>query len=73
MKYERRKNISFSQKFHYLSHAIDVMDIHKNMKFKTDLIGLACQISSQPKLKREDFDGILDMTIQDVAEKLNIV
>ena len=72
MKYDKRKNVPFSNKFHYLSRAIDVMDVHKNMKFRTDVIGLACQISSQPKLKREDFDGMLDMTIQDVTEKLNI-
>jgi hypothetical protein len=72
MKYERRKNVSFSNKFHYLSRAIDIMDVHKNTKFKTDLVGLACQISSQPKLKHEDFNGMLDMTILDVAEKLNI-
>jgi hypothetical protein len=72
MKYDKRKNVPFSNKFHYLARAIDIMDIHNNTKFKTDVIGIACQCSSQPKLKREDFDGILDMTIQDVVEKLNI-
>ena len=57
MKYDKRKNVPFSQKFHYLALAIDCMDIHRNTKFRTDLIGLACQFSSQPKLKREDFYG----------------
>jgi hypothetical protein len=72
MKYDKRKNVPFSQKFHYLALAIDCMDIHRNTKFRTDLIGLACQFSSQPKLKREDFKGMLDMSIQDVLTILNI-
>jgi hypothetical protein len=67
-----RKNVTLGQKFHYFALAIDEMDICRNTKFKTDLIGLACQFSSQPKLKREDFKGMLDMSIQDVLTILNI-
>ena len=67
-----RKNVTLGQKFHYLALAMDEMDCRPSTKWKTDLIGVARQYSSQPKLKREDFDGILDMTIQDVVEKLNI-
>jgi hypothetical protein len=67
-----RKNVTFGEKFHYLALAIDEMDIRRDAKFKTDLIGLACQFSSQPKLKREDFKGMLDMSIQDVLTILKL-
>ncbi len=72
MKYEKRKNVSFSQKFHYLALAIDEMSCKPQRKYKTDVIGVACQFSSQPKLKREDFEGIIDMSIHNVLTILNI-
>jgi hypothetical protein len=68
-----RKNVTLGQKFHYLALAIDEMDCRSNAKFNTDLIGMALQYSSQPKLKREDFDGMLDMTIKEIVSKLKIV
>jgi hypothetical protein len=67
-----RKNVTFGEKFHYLALAIDTMDGSPNTKWKTDAIGVACQFSSQPKLKREDFKGMLDMSIRDVLTTLNI-
>ena len=67
-----RKDVTFGQKFHYLALAIDYMDVHRDAKFKTDLIGVACQFSSQPKLKREDFKGMLNMSIQDVLTILKL-
>lgn len=68
-----RKNVTLGQKFHYLALAMDEMDCRPSTKWKTDLIGVARQYSSQPKLKREDFDGILDMTINEIAINLKIV
>ena len=67
-----RKDVTFGQKFHYLALAIDEMDCTRNTKWKVNVIGLACQFSSQPKLKREDFNGMLDMKIQDVLRILNL-
>ena len=67
-----RRNVSYGQKFHYLALAIDTMDCRPNTKWKTDVIGVACQFSSQPKLKREDFGAMLDMSIQDILTILNI-
>jgi hypothetical protein len=67
-----RKDVTFNQKFHYLSAAINAMTRREDAKWKTDVIGLACQCSSQPKLKREDFDGMLDMTLKEIANKLNL-
>ena len=52
--------------------AIDEMSARPDMKFRTDLIGIAIQFSSQPKLKREDFKGMLEMTLIDVANELKI-
>ena len=66
-----RKDVTFAQKFHYLAMAIDYLDIHR-INHRTDLIGTACQFSSQPKLKRQDFDGIVDMKIADIAFLLDL-
>jgi hypothetical protein len=69
-----RKDVTLGEKFHYIALAVDERDCRsKKTKWKTDLISNACQYSSQPKLKREDFDGILDMTIKEIANKLKIL
>lgn len=65
-----RKDVTLGQKFHYIALAIDEMDCRPQEKYKTDIIGIARQNSSQPKLKREDFDGILDMTINEITNKI---
>jgi hypothetical protein len=72
-RFKNRRNVTLAEKFHYLAMAIDEMACRQpNTKWKTDLIGIACQFSSQPKLKREDFVGILDYKIKDIAFILDI-
>jgi len=72
-KCKKRRNVTLAEKFHYLAMAIDEIACRQpNTKWKTDLIGVACQFSSQPKLKREDFKGIIDYSIKDIAFLLNI-
>jgi len=43
---------------------------HSTRKPKTDIIGYACQFTSYPKLKREDFELMLNMTIGDIIKNL---
>lgn len=66
---KKRNEVSLANKFHYLALAIDEI-AHSSRKPRTDVIGIACQYSSQPKLKREDFEGILDMTIGNIIEHI---
>lgn len=62
-----RKNVSLGNKFHYLALAIDEMYVLRpNVKYHTDVIGIACQFSSNPKLKRIDFKGILDLPLNEI-------
>lgn len=63
----KRSDVSIQEKFRCLSMAIDEVDKRPTTKWKTDIIGLACQYSVAPKLKREDFEGMLDLTIADVV------
>lgn len=45
--------------------------IKENPKLnRTDIIGIACQYSSNPKLKREDFNELLQMKICDFTKKV---
>ena len=67
----RRKNVGLAQKFRLLAMAIDFMD-RSERKQRLDVIGMSCAFSSQPKLKREDFEGIMDMTVKEIAEQLNL-
>ncbi len=68
--YGRRKDISAAQKLRYISLAIeDVARMrvgNKGYVPKTSLIGYACQYTSQPKLKPEDFEPLLDMTLREI-------
>jgi hypothetical protein len=73
MKKNKRKDVSLGQKFQYPFLAINEMDISKGVvKYKTDVVGIACQFSSQPKLKREDFNGIMDLTLNEIVNILEI-
>ena len=65
MKYKRRKDVTIVRKLEYLAMGLREIEISPNTKWKTDAIGIACQFSSSPKLKREDFDEILDMKLKD--------
>ncbi len=67
----KRKDVTFGRKFKYLASAIDYMSL-TSVKQRTDVIGLACQFSSQPKLKREDFGGMLDMTLGEIMDQMGI-
>jgi hypothetical protein len=67
-----RRNVTLGEKFRLLAMAMREMEDRPNAKFKTDLIGIACQFSSQPKLKRKDFQGMIDYNIKDIAFILNI-
>ena len=64
MKY-RRKDVTVVRKLEYLTMALREREIRPETKWKTDVIGIACQFSSSPKLRREDFDGILDMKLKE--------
>jgi hypothetical protein len=68
----RRKDIGLAEKFRFLALAIDCMDRTRAMHHKTDVIGVACQFSSQPKLKREDFKELAGMSIKQVVEELHL-
>ena len=64
MKY-KRKDVTKVRKLEYLTMALREREIRPDVKWKTDAIGIACQFSNNPKLKREDFDEILDMKLND--------
>lgn len=68
----KRKDVSYVQKLHYIALAMKDIESRPDTKFRTDVIGLACQFSSQPKLKREDFHGMINMRIKDIIMILNI-
>jgi len=68
----KRKDVGLAEKFTYLARAIDIMDRTPETKRKTDVIGLACQMTSQPKLKREDFKELAGMSIKQVVEELHL-
>ena len=65
----RRKDVTKIRKLEYLVLALREFEINPDVKFKTDVIGIAMQFSTSPKLKREDFDEVLNMTISDFANK----
>lgn len=65
----KRSEVSTLRKFSYLTLAInEVRNSPEKMKWKTDLIGLACQYSHKPKLKREDFDSLINLSIKNIIE-----
>lgn len=67
---EISKDITPAEKMRYISLAVEFMTSGynkiPNYKPKTDIIGLACQFSSRPKLKREDFLSIMNMTLTEI-------
>jgi hypothetical protein len=44
-------------------------ELHDVKQHKTDLIGIACQY--RKSIKREDFEEIKDMTVQDIIDLFN--
>ena len=67
----RRKNVGLAEKFRLLAMAIDFID-RTERKQRLDVIGMSCAFSTQPKLKREDFEGIMDMTVKEIGKQLNL-
>lgn len=41
---------------------------NKNWKPRTSMMGMACQYTSQPKLKPEDFEPMLNMTLAEIIK-----
>ena len=67
----RRKDVGLAEKFRLLAMAVELMDRNER-KQKTDVIGMACAFSTQPKLKREDFRELASMSIKQVVEELHL-
>ncbi len=66
----KRSEVSLAEKFRVLSMAFDELDRRPDATWQTDIIGLACQFSVAPKLKREDFNEIMKMTVGEIVEVL---
>jgi len=62
---KRRKDVSDMKKLQYLLMAVNDFDI-KGYKPRTSLVGYACQYSSNPKLKPEDFEQVLNTKVSDI-------
>ena len=62
---QKRKDVTKTTKLQYLILALREIELNPDVKWRTDVIGIACQYSSSPKLKREDFDEILDIKLKD--------
>jgi len=66
----KRSEVSLAEKFRVLSMAFDELDRRPDATWRTDIIGLACQFSVAPKLKREDFNDIMNMSVGEIANVL---
>lgn len=69
---KKRSEVSLARKVSYLSLALMEIEECKDSRFKMDAEGLACQYSHHPKLKRQDFEGIMNMSINDILKSINI-
>ncbi len=58
----KRSEVLVKEKVRLLALAIGT----HSKRDRTDVIGCACQLSRRPKLKREDFTTILDMSFRDI-------
>ena len=65
----KRSDASIVKKLNSLVMALEDFKYIPSRNRKTDIIGTACQYSSHPKLKREDFTDILDMKISDIIKQ----
>jgi len=73
----KRKDITSSEKLRYISMAIEDivrMRTHYFKKFtpRTTLVGYACQFTVSPKLKPEDFEKMMNMTLKEIIESENL-
>lgn len=67
----QRKDVPIYRKLQAITEAVrDFKTL--DLKRKTDIVGVACQNTSAPRLKREDFDGIMDLTLRQIMEKEGI-
>jgi hypothetical protein len=65
---KKRSEVTLEEKFRYIGMALMEMGNRPETKWRTDAIGIACQYSVAPKLKREDFDCILSMQVSEIIE-----
>ncbi len=67
----KRKDVPLAIKLRYLSMALtEIADQRLSLNYKTDVIGIACQYSSSPKLKREDFKDIMKMSLGEIIKEV---
>jgi hypothetical protein len=74
-KTRRFKTYSEGQQMSMLLHCLslastDFLPQNKNPRLRTDLIGVACQYGSHYGVRREDFEAIKDLTVQELIQKL---
>jgi hypothetical protein len=67
----KRSEVTIGEKLRYISMAIQVLEINKSNDWHTDIIGIACQFSTAPKLKREDFESVLVLPLGEIVERYN--
>ena len=68
----KRSEVTLERKFKYLAMAIDELERRsEGTVWKTDLIGLACQFSVNPKLKRQDFNDLINLSIKDIIQMVS--
>ncbi len=63
---KHRKDVSDIMKFKYLLLALECYDPNIKYKPRVSLVKLACQCSSNPKLKPEDFEKLLNTKVSDL-------
>ncbi len=68
MKLRKRSEVTLEEKFRYIGMALMEMGNRPETKWRTDAIGIACQYSVAPKLKREDFDCILPLQVSEIID-----
>jgi hypothetical protein len=67
----KRSEVTAGEKLRYISMAIQILERSKSNNWRTDIIGIACQFSVAPKLKREDFESVLVLPLGEIVERYN--
>ncbi len=71
-----RKSLTDAEKLRYISLAVEEIVWRRkrnpNYKPRTTIIGLACQYSSNPKLKPVDFKPLMDKSLKEIIETENL-
>jgi len=69
---KKRSEVSLARKFHYFSLAIMEIGECKDFRKNNKVVSIACQYSNHPKLKPQDFEGIADMTLNEILKSIII-